>query len=197
MTHIRFTWYTNPMSEKPEVNSFPLDTREDLVINAVEIFDTVKQSLVVVDKNLCVILANASFYSTFKVTRKDTEKRLIYDIGNGQWKIDKLRILFEQIIPEKRQVDDYEVIHNFEHIGRKAMLLNAREILRQDNRQEVILIAIEDITAKKELEAQARAAEVQINSILENLVDSAERHTGGTAPSYERKRPDRDNSSQL
>jgi PAS domain S-box-containing protein len=185
------------MNEKPETNSFPIDTREDLIINAVEIFDTIKQSLIVIDKDLRVIMANASFYSTFKVTRKDTESQLVYDLGNGQWNIDKLRILFEQIIPEKQQVDDYEVIHTFDHIGRKAMLLNAREIQRQDNRQEVILLAIEDITAKKELEAQARAAEAQINSILENLVDSAERHTGGTAPSYKRKRLNRDSSSQL
>jgi two-component system, chemotaxis family, CheB/CheR fusion protein len=123
------------MNKNREVNSFPLDTREDLVINAIEIFDTIKQSLMVLDKNLCVVLANASFYGTFSVTRKDTEGRLIYDIGNGQWNIEKLKTLLEQIIPKNKEVDDYEVIHDFDHIGKKAMLLNAREIIRQDNRQ--------------------------------------------------------------
>ena len=170
------------MDNPREVNSFPLDTREDLVVNAIEIFDTIKQSLVVLDTGLRVVLANASFYATFQVTRGGTEGELIYDIGNGQWSIDRLRTLLEQIIPQQKQVDDYEVIHNFEHIGQKAMLLNAREILRQDNRQHVILLAIEDITAKKTLEEQARDAETQIASILENLVESAERHSGGTAP---------------
>ena len=68
----------------PELNSFALDTREDLVINAIEIFDTIKQSLVVLDKNLNVVMANASFYKTFKVTRPETEGTVIYDIGNGQ-----------------------------------------------------------------------------------------------------------------
>lgn len=171
----------------PELNSFPIDTREDLVINAIEIFDTIKQCLVVLDKQLVVVMANSAFYRTFHVTRPETESQLIYDIGNGQWDIKKLRVLLEEIIPQSKQVDDYEVTHDFDHIGQKVMLLNAREILRQDNRQEVILLAIEDITDKKYLELQAKTAESQINSILENLVVSAERFTGGTAPQADTK----------
>ncbi len=72
---------------------------------------------------------------------------------------------------------------------KRSCSLNAREIFRQDNRQEVILLAIEDITYKKHLEKQARDAETQINSILENLVGSAERYTGGTAPQFLKKKP--------
>ncbi len=168
--------------QAPQLNSFAIDTREDLVINAIEIFDTIKQSLIVLDKKLTVVMANASFYKTFQVTRKETEGVVIYEIGNGQWNIEKLKILLEKIIPDSKQVDDYEVTHKFQHIGEKVMLLNAREIIRQDNRQEVILLAIEDITYKKHLENQAREAESQINSILESLVGSAERYSGGTAP---------------
>lgn len=166
----------------PELNSFAIDTREDLVINAIEIFDTIKQSLMVLDSGLRVVMANSAFYKTFQVTRKETEGSLVYDIGNGQWNIAELKELLEQIIPTDKQVDDYEIAHKFEHIGKKVMLLNAREIIRQDNRQQVILLAIEDITTKKGLEIQAKEAETQINSILENLVVSAERYTGGTAP---------------
>jgi two-component system, chemotaxis family, CheB/CheR fusion protein len=165
-----------------QLNSFELDTREDLVLNAIEIFDTIKQSLVVLDKDLIVVMANSAFYKTFGVNRKETENVCVYDIGNGQWNIDKLKELFENIIPKNKAVDDYEVTHHFEHIGEKVMLLNAREIVRQDNRQEVILMAIEDITASKQLEKQAKEAESQVNAILENLVGSAVRYTGGTAP---------------
>jgi hypothetical protein len=74
------------------------------------------------------------------------------------------------------------VSHEFEHIGEKVMLLNAREIIRQDNRQEVILVAIEDITYSKQLERQTKEAEANINSILEDLVGSSMRFSGGTAP---------------
>ncbi len=171
-----------------QINSFELDTREDLVLNAIEIFDTVKQSLMVLDKDLVVVMANSAFYKTFEVTKKETEGVRVYDIGNGQWNIVQLKELFENIIPKSKAVDDYEVTHRFEKIGIKVMLLNAREIIRQDNRQEVILLAIEDITASKEIEAQAKDAEVKINAILENLVGSAERYSGGTAPQLNRKK---------
>ena len=169
-------------TQPPQTNSFGIDTREDLVINAIEIFDTIKQSLVVLNKDLNVVMANASFYKTFLVNRAETEGTRIYDIGNGQWNIDKLKVLLEKIIPESKSVNDYEVTHNFEHIGEKVMLLNAREIIRQDNRQEVILVAVEDITYSKLLERQTKEAEANINSILEDLVGSSVRFSGGTAP---------------
>jgi PAS domain S-box-containing protein len=166
----------------PQTNSFGMDTREDLVINAIEIFDTIKQSLVVLNKDLTVVMANASFYKTFRVTREETEGSQIYAIGNGQWDIGKLRMLLEKIIPENKSVNDYEVTHDFESIGEKVMLLNAREIVRQDNRQEVILLAIEDITLSKQLERETIEAESKINSVLEGLVKSSMRFSGGTAP---------------
>ncbi len=176
------------IKESAQLNSFAIDTREDLVINAIEIFDTIKQSLMVLNKDLSVVMANAAFYKTFNVTREETEGNRIYDIGNGQWNIDKLKILLEKIIPQSKAVDDYEVSHNFDSIGEKVMLLNAREIVRQDNRKEVILLAIEDITHSKRIEKEAKEAESHINSILENLVGSAVRNTGGTAPQPASKR---------
>lgn len=175
---------TNPPVQN---NSFDIDTREDMVINAIEIFDTIKQSLVVLNKDLTVIMANASFYKTFEVTRQETEGVRIYEIGNGQWDIVKLKVLLEKIIPQNKSVEDYEVTHTFERIGEKVMLLNAREIARQDNRQEVILLAIEDITHSKQLERETKEAEANINSILEKLVGSSVRFSGGTAPQDEAK----------
>jgi PAS domain S-box-containing protein len=171
------------MADLPlEKNSFVADTREDLIVNAIEIFDTIKQSLLVLDKNLTVVIANASFYKNFQFTKKETEGVRIYDVGNGQWDSPRLRALLEKIIPEQKEVNDYEIVHTFAHVGERAMLLNAREIVRQDNRQKVILLAIEDITNKKQMEEQTRDAEVRINKILENLVGSSERYTGGTGP---------------
>jgi hypothetical protein len=137
------------------------------------------------------VLANASFYQTFQVNRENTEGWKIYDIGNGQWKIKKLRLLLEKIIPQNQGVDDYEVTHDFEHIGPKVMLLNARQIIRQDNRQKVLLLAIEDITLHKQLEQQTKDAETEINDIFEKLVGSSMRISGGTAPQERppKKRP--------
>jgi PAS domain S-box-containing protein len=182
------------LEQPPQRNSFGLDTREDIIVNAIEIFDTIRQSLMVIDKDLRVVLANESFYRTFHVTREVTEGRQVYAIGNEQWNIDKLRILLEEIIPQNKEVDDYEVAHDFEHIGQKVMLLNARQIIRQDNRQKVVLLAIEDITFHKQLEQETKNAEAQINGILENLVGSSMRISGGTAP---QGRPKENDSSDL
>ena len=82
----------------------------------------------VLDSDLKVVKANHSFYRTFNVKPDETEGILIYDLGNRQWNIPKLRELLEDILPENSIFHDFEVEHNFETIGRKIMHLNARRI---------------------------------------------------------------------
>jgi diguanylate cyclase (GGDEF)-like protein/PAS domain S-box-containing protein len=111
---------------------------------------------VVLDKELRIITANRSFYRTFQVNPEETEKRLIYDLGNRQWDIPGLKELLENILPMNNAFEDFEVEHYFESIGRKAMLLNARKIYRETNHVEMILLAIEDITERKQAEEQLK-----------------------------------------
>jgi two-component system CheB/CheR fusion protein len=117
------------------------------------IVDTVRQSLVVLDTNLRVVTANQFFYDTFRVVREETENQLIYEIGNGQWDIDQLRPLLEDIIPYQTQFQDVEVEHNFEQIGHKVMCLNARKMPQIED-DSLILLVIEDITQQKQFEAE-------------------------------------------
>ncbi|MBE9230662.1 PAS domain-containing protein [Cuspidothrix issatschenkoi LEGE 03284] len=117
------------------------------------IVDTVRQSLVVLDTNLRVVTANQFFYDTFRVVREETENQLIYEIGNGQWDIDQLRSLLEDIIPYQTQFQDVEVEHNFEQIGYKVMCLNARKMPQIED-DSLILLVIEDITQQKQFEAE-------------------------------------------
>ncbi|MBK1990604.1 PAS domain-containing protein [Sphaerospermopsis aphanizomenoides BCCUSP55] len=117
------------------------------------IVDTVRQSLVVLDMNLQVVTANQFFYDTFMVVPEETENRLIYEIGNGQWNIPQLRSLLEDILPHQYQFQDLEVEHTFEEIGHKIMRLNARKMPQISDRS-LILLAIEDITQQKQLEAE-------------------------------------------
>lgn len=114
------------------------------------IIRTVREPLVVLNDNLRVVSANPAFYRTFKVTQKDTEGHLLYDLGNGQWNIPKLRELLEKILPENTVVEDFSVEHEFPGIGLRKMLLNARKIPRKEPDKELILLAIEDVTAHKE-----------------------------------------------
>ena len=121
---------------------------------AESIINTVREPLVALDQDLRVVSASRSFYKVFKVKPEETVGQLIYDLGNKQWDIPKLRELLETILPEKTTFDDYEVEHVFSTIGRRIMLLNARQIKREKGKKRVILLAIEDITTQKELERE-------------------------------------------
>jgi two-component system CheB/CheR fusion protein len=127
------------------------------------IVETVREPLVILNQNLQVIQANRKFYETFQAARVKTEGRLIYDLGNGQWNIPKLRELLENILPAHATFRDFEVTHEFEHVGRKVMLLNASEIFNPNAQARTILLAIEDVTDRKhaEEELQTTNAELQ------------------------------------
>ncbi len=119
----------------------------------IEIFDdilgSVREPLVVLDSDLKVVKANHSFYKTFSVKPEETEGILIYDLGNRQWDIVKLRELLEDILPQNTIFNDFEVEHEFENIGKKIMHLNARRIYNELNKTQLILLAIEDVTERE------------------------------------------------
>ena len=123
---------------------------------AESIVETVREPLVVLDTDLRVISVNHSFCQTFKVTPEDTAGKLIYDLGNHQWNISKLRVLLEEILPRNNQFQNFEVDHEFPTIGRKIMLLNARQIYSKGIGAHMILLAIEDITERKKAEDEIK-----------------------------------------
>jgi signal transduction histidine kinase len=112
----------------------------------------------VLNSDLKILTANHSFYDTFRVTPKDTIGNFIYDLGNRQWDIPKLRVLFEEILPHDTVFNGYEVEHDFQGIGRKIILLNARQIFRKNIGSHIILLAMEDITERKQLEENLQNA---------------------------------------
>ncbi|PWG81248.1 PAS domain-containing sensor histidine kinase [Pararcticibacter amylolyticus] len=116
------------------------------------IVQTVRESLVVLSRDLNVLSVNDHFIRTFKVSREETEGKKLYDLGNGQWNIPELKKLLEQILPTNNPVTDFEVTHDFPHIGRKLMLLNAHRIELEGQYKDRILIAIEDITDRRAIE---------------------------------------------
>jgi two-component system CheB/CheR fusion protein len=128
------------------------------------IVETVREPLVILDQNLQVMKANKSFYETFRAAKDDTENRLIYDLGNGQWNIPKLRELLENILPSHSTFRDFEVSHEFEHVGRKVMLLNAAEIFNPNAQARTILLAIEDATDRKQAEAALRTTNAELQN---------------------------------
>ena len=138
------------------------------------IINTVREPLIVLDQDLRVVTVSRSFYDFFKVKPEETVGQLIYDLGNKQWDIPKLRELLEDILPKKATFDNYEVEHNFADIGRRIMLLNARQIQRASGKERIILLAIEDITERKEIEAGLEKTRKELEVIKQSADEASE-----------------------
>lgn len=138
---------------------------------AENILATMHDPLIVLDAHLRVVSANRAFYRVFATTPAETEGRLLYDLGNRQWDIPELRQLLEAILPQNTSFDDYRVTHAFERVGTRTMLLNARRVHRQDGKTELILLAIQDITARQNAEDALRASEERFRRLAENAPD--------------------------
>ena len=115
-----------------------------------DIIATLREPFVVLDGDLRVQTANRSFYDSFHVSPEETENRLVYDLGNGQWEIPALRTLLNEVLSRNQSVHDFEVEHSFPTLGRKTMLLNARPFPPDSKHPELILLAVEDVTTLRE-----------------------------------------------
>src|SRR5437764_2213656 len=141
---------------------------EDIQNYALNIVDTVREPLLILDATLRVRSANRAFYQTFHVSAAETEGRLIYELGNGQWDIPDLRRLLEDIVPTSSVFNDFELEHTFPVIGRRAMLLNARK-LQAGHHGELLVLAMEDVTARK----RAEDALVEAGALQSAIFNSA------------------------
>src|SRR3984893_11217684 len=136
---------------------------------AQSIVDTVCEPVVVLDKGLRVIAASRSFYSAFKVSPEETQGRLLYALGDGQWDIPKLRVLLEKIIPEHGVMEDYEVEHEFPNLGHRTMRLNARQAFYERGADTTILLGMEDITGQRALEREREDLLRQKDVLLQEI----------------------------
>ena len=124
------------------------------------VIDTIREPLIALDQDLRVVSVSRSFYEFFKVKPEETMRQLIYDLGNKQWDIPKLRELLEDVLPKKETFDNYEVEHDFPTIGKRIMLLNARQIKRALGKEHIILLAIEDVTERRLIEDKLQLAAI-------------------------------------
>ncbi|HEY6404357.1 MAG TPA: PAS domain S-box protein, partial [Blastocatellia bacterium] len=131
---------------------------------------TARDPMIVLRADLRVNTANEGFYKTFKTTPDQTEGRLIYDLGDQQWNIPKLRILLEDILPRNSFFNDFEVTHDFPHVGRRTMLLNARRLELDDGSAQMILLAIEDVTERHRADVITASLAAIVNSSDDAIV---------------------------
>ncbi|WP_159522283.1 sensor histidine kinase [Sunxiuqinia indica] len=142
--------------EKEEIARFARNYAENIIA-------TVREPLIVLDGSLRVVSASRSFYDTFKTVPQKTEGKLFYELDYGQWNVPALKMLLNDVLPEKSTMDNYEVEHDFERIGRKIMLINARELLQERAKDRLILLSIQDVTERRKAERDLQ----RLNSELE------------------------------
>lgn len=132
------------------------------------IFGTIREPMVVLNKDLRVIVASRAFYEKFHTAYGDAEGSLFYELGNGQWNIPHLRTLLEEVIPGKKTVEGYEVEHDFNVLGKRTMLINAQEI-QYENGERKMLLSIQDITDERATERQRKDLMEQKDTLLKEM----------------------------
>ena len=110
---------------------------------AENIVETVPHPLVVLDAKLCMVSANRAFYQTFQEKPESAEGQLIYELGDGEWNISRLRELLEDILPGQSSFENFEMAHDFPRIGRRNLRLNGREVWQEKTEERLILLVIE------------------------------------------------------
>jgi two-component system, chemotaxis family, CheB/CheR fusion protein len=157
------------------VNQELIDKQEQLNATlhyAESIITTIREPLVILDGRLCIKTANASFYQKFELEEKNTEGKLFYEIQNHQWDDHLMRSLFEKILPEKERLTDFEIVLNFPLLGERTMLMNARQIVNEKTAEQLILLAIEDVTERKDAEHKLKAFTDELeNKVIERTAE--------------------------
>jgi two-component sensor histidine kinase len=164
-------------------DSQPFSENSDAGTLAQAIVDTIREPLLVLDEDLRVLTASRSFYSTFQVLPSITQGQLLYELGDGQWDIPRLRLLLERIVPEHGVMEDYEVEHLFPEIGRRTMLLNARKVFYQGNSHTTLLLGIEDVTERRTLEREREDMLRKLQALLQEkdvLLEELEHRVGNS-----------------
>ena len=132
---------------------------------------TLREPFLVLDNRLRVQTANAAYYRLFKVAAPDTVGRHLGELGNGQWASETLHALLTSRVAEQRAVSDFEIVHDFPTIGRRAMQLNARQVHQPDGEPALLLLAIEDITERRNISLALQSSEVRYRRLFEAARD--------------------------
>ena len=160
------------------VNHELLDKQDQLNLARIysdSIVSTIRHPLIVLDKALRIKTANASFYQKFNVKEDVTEGKYFYEIQDNLWDDTLMRKLLERVLPQHERLSDFEIVLNFPSLGERHLLMNALQIVNQDNSEQFILLAIEDVTERKEAEQNLLKAFEDLSIKNKQIEDSEKR----------------------
>ena len=146
------------------------DASEEARIYAEAIVSTVRQPLVVLDDDLRVRSANPAFYALSGATPDRTETRRLYEVGKGEWDSPELRHLLEEVLPKDEQFQNVEIAFGPAGSRQRCILLNARRLIQNGGREDLILLAIEDITERKRAATHQEMLISELNHRVKNVL---------------------------
>ena len=138
-------------------------------VDPLDLVETIRDGILVLEPDLTIRFANRSFCHTFAIAPEDAIGRKLHEIGNGQWDIPKLRISLETIISGRKTIEAFEVEYLLPSIGRRILVLNARKVYQPGSKKQQILLAIEDVTERARLEREHAAAHERIGMLLQEM----------------------------
>lgn len=154
------------------VNQELLDKQDQLNIARLyseSIIDTLRHPLIVLDKSLHVKTANASFYKKFNTSKEDIEGELFYEIQNNQWDDDEMRNLLEKTLPKKQKLTEFELNLDLQGLGKRAILLNASQVINNPSNEKLIMLAIEDVTEIRKSSNLIQASETKFKFLTQAM----------------------------
>jgi two-component system CheB/CheR fusion protein len=135
------------------------------------VIETMHESLIMLSSDLKVKNANKGFYQTFQVIPEETEGHYFYELGNNQWAIPELRKQLKMVLDRDIPVSNFEVTHEFPGVGKKSILLNAYRFQKKEGQESMLLLAIQDITARKLMEEELKENEEKFRLLIQNASD--------------------------
>ena len=146
---LRLEEQRDQLDEKVRERTFNLEESESYLTAIVE---TIRESLVVLDSNFHILSVNQNFCDLFKESEQQILGKDLFKIGNCKWNIPELKEMLIKVLPHKNPIEGFEFQNDFDSIGQKMLVINARQMSLKGKYQERILLAIEDISERKAME---------------------------------------------
>ncbi len=124
-------------------------TAENDRILAWSIIYTIREPIVILDRDLRVVFANPVFHSFFQSLPHQIEGASFFGILEGKWNLPVLRDLLLRVLAEHRRFDDFELEAVFPASGRKNLMISGCRMDREGGRRPQILLTMHDLTSKK------------------------------------------------
>lgn len=136
------------------------------------IIATIREPLLVLDKDFTIIRASQSFHDLFQTSPAQTDGENLFALQNAKWNQRALRQLLERILPDQTTVENYRISIDTATMGSRTMMLNARRLAGGTGNGNLILLAIEDMTDLLTAQHDLEERQARLRAIVDAAPDA-------------------------